>query len=372
LAKTVQKAKVTSPKVKAPRSRRFTDDEQSQIITDLLALKKSQIGGFLAQVNLPRSGTKEQIRDRIETSLASKSLLLGRVVEFLDEVIPWGKQHVYLYDGPKTSIADWRNSEHVSKLLAENGIAHLLNARLPLVLPDVMTLSSIVHDGKRLRVIAIKKREWWERDEHYDAMAVTEEGDDVQFHAFVRRVTRSLVAFDWSLTSNTAFLQISQLPSRGKYDEVAKEFFDLVGGWLDRSNFATVDLRPVIKKLHELEEAKKAEARSHGIRYRTLAGNRLEGRSVSRSKSFIGDAVIGAAMSGVRKAGVPHLGNFYWLPGSDGSPLRNMLDDEVHLEVHGADHRINFRTPNSEDVVRYVLSRIRSHCQRPARPPQPR
>ena len=372
MAKSVREVKVPSPKVKAPRSRRFTDDEQSQIVTDLLALKKLQIGGFLAQVNLPRSGTKEDIRDRIETALADKSLMLGRVVEFLDEVIPWGKQHVYLYDGPKSSIADWRKTEYVTKFLADNGFAQLLNARLPLVLPETMALSSILHDGKRLRVVAVKKREWWERDEHYDDVTVTKEGDDVQLHAFVHRVTRSLVAFEWNLTSNTAFLQISQLPTRGKYDEVANEFFDLVSGWLDRSKFSTIDLRPAIKKIHELEEANKAEARSHGIRYRTLAGNRLEGRSVSRSNSFIGDAVIGAAMSGVRKVGVAHLGNFYWLPGNNGAPIKNMLDDEVHLEVHGADHRINFRTPNTEEVVRYVLSRIRSHCQRPVRPRQPR
>ncbi len=42
------------------------------------------------------------------------------------------------------------------------------------------------------------------------------------------------------------------------------------------------------------------------------------------------------------------------------------------VRLHGTDHRINFRTPNTEEVVRYVLSRIRSHCQRPARPRQPR
>jgi hypothetical protein len=372
MAKTVRKVEAQSLQVEAPRSRRFADDEQSRIVTDLLALKKLQIAGFLAQVNLPRSGTKKDIRDRIETALADKSLMLGRIVEFLDAVIPWGKQHVYLYDGPKSSIADWRKTEYLAKLLTDNGMATLLNARIPLVLPENMAMSSILHDGKRLRVVAVKKRVWWERDEHYDDLAVTDEGDDVQLHGFVRRVTRGLVAFEWNLTSNTAFLQISQLPTRGKYDEVAKEFFDLVSGWLDRAHFSTVDLRPAIKRIHELEESNEAEARSHGIRYRTLAGNRLEGRSVSRSNSFVADAVIGAAMSGVRKVGVAHLGNFYWLPGQNGAPVRNVLDDEVHLEVHGADHRINFRTPNTEEVIRYVLSRIRSHCQRPARPRQPR
>jgi hypothetical protein len=43
----------------------FTDEEQSQIITDLLALKKTQIGEFLTRIDLPKSGTKEEIRSRI-------------------------------------------------------------------------------------------------------------------------------------------------------------------------------------------------------------------------------------------------------------------------------------------------------------------
>jgi hypothetical protein len=83
--------------VKLLASPDFNEDERDLIVTDLLALKKEQIGDFLARNDLPKSGTKEELRARIEEALENETLALSRIVQFLDEVIPWGKQHVCLY-----------------------------------------------------------------------------------------------------------------------------------------------------------------------------------------------------------------------------------------------------------------------------------
>jgi len=347
--------------VKTLPSPTFTDDEQTQIITDLLALKKVQIGEFLSRSSLPKSGTKEQIRTRIEDALSDGTLLLSQIVQFLDEVIPWGKQHVYLYKGPQSSIANWRKTDWLVKLLKKHRFGKYLNASLPLALPQTMKVSSILHDGNRLRITAIKRRDWWERDEEYDDATTTEEGVDVQLRAFVFRVTRSLVAFEWDLVTNTAFLQISQLPTGFDYAEVAREFFDLIAVWLDIKIFSLVDLRSPIKKLHELEEAGAGETRSHGINYRTLQGRRLEAKSASAADPLLGDTAIDTALSAVRKTGVGHLGNFYWLPNQVANPVPNPLDSEMHVIIVGAKNRINLPTPNVEQTIRYVLSRIRVH-----------
>jgi len=339
----------------------FTEDEQALIVTDLIALKKEQIGDFLAGVGLAKSGTKEVLRTRIEGALEDGALTMPQIVQFLDNVIPWGKQHVYLYNGPQSSISDWRNETWVAKLLKKHRMGKYLNASLPLVLPDKMKVSSILHDSKRLRITAVKRRDWWERDSDYDDTAVTDEGDDVELRAFVHRVTRSLVAFEWDLVANTAFLQISQLPRGIDYGEVADEFFELIESWLDRSMFTVVDLRPPITKLHELEEAGTGETRSHGINYRTLQGRRFEGKSASPADPLLGELSIDAAMRAVRKSGIGHLGNFYWTASTNGHV--HILTSEVHVIVVGFRNRVNFPTPNSEATVRYVLSRIRSHCK---------
>lgn len=340
----------------------FTDEELAQLVTDLLAMKKPQIQGFLELVEMPKSGTKAVIRERIEDALREGTLPPERIVRFLDDVTPWGKQHVYLYKGPIASFTEWKKTDWVAGRLKQHRLSKLLNAALPLALPDRMKVSSILHDGRKLRITAIKRREWYERSPDYDESKETVEGDAVELRAFVHRVMRSLVAFEWDLTANTALLQISQLPTGHSYEEVAQEFFDLIGGWLDISRFTIVDLRKPIQKLHKLEEDGAGEARSHGINYRTLEGRRLEGKSASPSDSLLGEVVIDAALAAIRQSGVAHLGNFYWLPNGATNPAVNPLESEVHVIIIAQHNRISFPTPNSEYTVRYVLSRIRRYC----------
>lgn len=339
----------------------YTKEEQALIVTDLLTLKKQQIGEFLATVGLPRSGTKEEIRSRIEEALDEGSLTVPQIVEFLDGVIPWGKQHVYLFKGPTSSIADWRKQPWVSKLLKKHKLLKYLNASLPLVLPDKMKVSSIQHDSHRLRITAIKRRDWWERDSDYDDSTTTDDGEGVELRAFVHRVTRSLVAFEWDLIANNAFLQISQLPTGFDYDDVAEEFFELIANWLDRSLFTLCDLRPAISHFHAQEESGTAETRSHGIDYRTLQGRRFGGKSASSADPLLGEASIDAALSAIRAAGIGHIGNFYWLPENGMGAATCPVDSEIHVVLVGYRNRINFPTPNDEETVRYVLSRVRSH-----------
>lgn len=345
-----------------PATGAFTHDEQDLIITDLLALKKTQIREFLGRHRLTKAGTKEEIRTRLEEALEKESLSLAQIVQFLDEVIPWGKQHVYLYKGPQTSIANWRKPDWLENHLKKHRCGKYLNASLPLVLPEKMKVSSIWHDARRLRVTAIKRRDWWERDTRYDRSTATAAGEDVELRAFVHRVTRGLVAFEWDLVANNAFLQISQLPSGFDYADVAEEFFELIDAWLDRSLFTSCDLRPPITQLHALEESGSGETRSHGIDYRTLQGRQFGGKSASPADPLLGEASIDAALRAIRKSGIGHTGNFYWVPNNGAGPAHCPFESDIHVILVGFKNRINFPTPNDEKTVRYVLSRIRRHC----------
>lgn len=339
----------------------FSEGDRDLLLSDLLALKKDQIRDFLGRHKLLRAGRKDEIRCRVEEALADETLSLSQLVEFLDEVIPWGKQHVLLYKGPQKPIADWRKKEWFEALLTKHRAGKYLNAKLPLVLPERMQLSSILYDQHTLRVTAIKRRDWAERLRDKDDFGETEDGLAIEYRAYVNRVTRSVVVFEWNLKTNVAMLQISQLPSGHKYERAAEEFFKLIANWLDVEQFQTVDLRPAIKRLHELEETKKGETRSHGIKYRTLQGRALAGTSPSAKHSLLGERDFDAALSSVRKKGVGHLGNFYWLPANPQADGANPLSREAHVVIVASNGRINFPTPNAESTVRHVLSRIRKH-----------
>ncbi len=339
----------------------YAEGERRALIDFVLALRKAHIRDFFYQIELPTSGTKPDLRERLQGALDEGHITYGQVVNFLDSVAPWGKQHVFLYRGPQSDVQSWKDPKHVRQTLKSHRLGRFFNARLPLILPDRLTLSSITHSDGRLRVTAIQKRDYTERAPEHDAEKETEDGAAVILKAYMHHLSRTLVAFEWDMNANTAMLQITQLHNDTLYEEVAKEFSGLVSGWLDiESSFGRLDIRQAIKKLHGLEKAGKAEARSHGIHYRTLRGRRLSAQSPSPRDSVLGESVIDTAMDSISRNGIGHLGNFYWLPEVQPGPASNPLQGDVHMFIVGDKSRINFPTPNSEDVVRYVLQRVRA------------
>jgi hypothetical protein len=339
----------------------YSDEDKHVLIDFLLALKKTHLRDFFRAVELPSSGTKPELRERIEHALDEGIVTHEQVVTFLDVLALWGKQHVYLYSGPRGDLRPWKDPELLQQHLKQHRVGKYFNARLPLVLPDQLTLSSITHLDGKVRITAVQKKIYAERAPEHDAAKDTEAGPPIELRAYVQHVARAIVTFEWDLSANTAVLQITQLHGDRVYEQVAKEFCRLVGAWLDIERaFALVDIRGAIRALHESEAAGRAEARSHGIQYRSLRGRRLSAHSPSPRDSVIGEPDIDNAMNGIRKNGVGHLGNFYWLPSANGAGVSNPLSGEVHVILVADKSRINFPTPNSEDVVRYVLHRVRA------------
>jgi len=92
-----------------------------------------------------------------------------------------------------------------------------------------------------------------------------------------------------------------------------------------------LDLRPVIKKLHELEETDNPETRSHGIYYRTLGGRKISAYSSNPRDSVLGEQAVDNALSGIRKhGGLGHIGNFYLPLSSVDQTKAKSLGGKVH------------------------------------------
>jgi hypothetical protein len=339
---------------------RYTEEERQRIIQYLMELKGDLIREFLESSELPKSGTKPELRERIEQYLDEGTLKFSDLVNFLDSVAPWGKQHVFLYVGPETDVNNWRDNSYVTRIAKEKHISEHLNARLPLILPKTLTLSSIEYQaGRELSIYAVERREYFERKDEHDERKIVEK-QEIELRAYLHQVTRGVISFRWNLVTNNAILQISQLPSGSKYEDVEKRFGDRIRSWLNLELFQKIDLRPVIKKLHELEGTGSPEARSHGIGYRTHGGRSVSAQSSSPRDSLVGEPVVDRALSDIRSQGVGHIGNFYWLPSSVVSNNSNSLQREVHTIIVGNEQRINFATPNEREDIEYVLSRVRA------------
>ena len=78
-----------------------TQEDRPVLIDLVLAVRKSCLQDLLKKVKLPRTCTKPQIRSRIEEAVEQGNIRHETLVEFLDSVSLWRKQHVLLFDGPR-------------------------------------------------------------------------------------------------------------------------------------------------------------------------------------------------------------------------------------------------------------------------------
>lgn len=342
-------------------------DDRKFLIQSFMKLSNAQLRNFLRSKQLPVSGSKSELQDRIEEAVDNGTIADADLVNVLDAVLPWWKFHTYLYRGPRLIPDEWRTEDAARQHLAAHNLEGLMDANLPLVLPDDLTLSSIEYvQDRRVRIIAVQRRDYTAREQDLDVEEESEDGETILYRAWVERIARVMVIFEWQLRAKEATLQTTELPSGITYEEVRDEFVELTEHWLDFSRFTELTLKKVIAKLHELEEAGTPEARSHGIEYETDQGRRLSGRSSTASESVLGEAVIDESLRQMRGAGNGRKGNFYWPPTIDNDEEVG-VGKEIHTIILAVDNRINVKirtfSDNTEAEMRHVLSRLRTHCK---------
>ncbi|HLA13572.1 MAG TPA: hypothetical protein VJZ25_00990 [Gemmatimonadaceae bacterium] len=347
----------------------FTEEERALLLGYLMQLRADFISRFLERADLPRTGTRAVLRERVEEALSEGRVTYESIALFLDEFERWGKQHVVLYANPGGYRDQWASEEEVRARLREHELEQLLDAPLPVALPEMMTLSSISFaPGTRLVVTAVERREQVKRREDLDpkdGLEPDEAGGStirrIELRAFERVITRGLVVFDWQIDAGTAAIHISQRPTGQRYDTVIADFAGLVDPWLRLDRFAPLDLADAVAALHahEEEDPDTAETRSHRHAYRTTENRELQISSASAQQSAFGETALDQVASTVRNRGVAQLGNLFFLAVEHPSDERPLVDD-VHVTILVADSRVNFMTPQSPDAISYVLGRLRA------------
>ena len=340
----------------------YTDEEKILIVKFIADLTQAQLHEFMRQSGQPRSGTKEKLVERIREKLVEGALTYQQLVAYLDQVERWSAQHVFLFAEPALRNLDaFRIPEAFAAHLASHKASSRYRQPVQVALPETAAVSSIAHDGERITVTVVEKQDGWRRDKERDDEDLTADGEAVELRAYVNKITRGLMVFEWDLQENLAMLQVGQLPSHWTYEIAYEAFAGLVHTWLPLGNFPDLGLRQAIKTFHIEEETKgtKSRVRSHGIEYETKLSRRFQGRSATAKTSVLGEKALDAAMTAVRTGGLGRSGNFYYkLDGVD----EEHAGKEVHVIVFAGAGRVNFPTANGEEVVRYVLARIREAC----------
>jgi hypothetical protein len=324
------------------------------LIDHLLALTTAELRGLRRRFGFASSQNKGELRDILSAAITNGTLTTAAIIEFLDQVTPWGKQHIFLYRGKSGTQKHWTNRRNVKNTLATHGLLDLLDKQVPLALPKALTLASIRSTSSVLRVTAIRRREGWVRDHDLVKYGKTPDGREVEYRGFVRQVLRGLVAFEWNLVANEAMLQISQLPSGSSYEGVAAEFATIVESWLRIKDFSLIDVRRANAELHKLERAKKAKTTSQYAGFDRVGSRRFTVRSTSNKVPLFGDKDIDDFLSKVEPESVPRIGGYFW--GADG---KGKDSKRTHFVIVGAKKRVNVMTPSSEERLRNVVTELR-------------
>lgn len=338
----------------------LSQHRELELMGCLSAFRRDHLQQLLVCHELPKSGAKRELLERISEALSDEKITEKDLLTFFGGIEPWDKQQVYLFSGPEGKLESWRNEKSFRQKLKPHDCSSLLDSPLPLLLPAILTLSSIEHQGTTLQISATLRRDSIERRPDKDTVAHEEE-ETILYQAYHRTSSRGIVRFRWNFVSNTASLQISQLPRNGNYDQVLHAFSELLAPWLDLDLFSPIDLSRAISRFHVQEDTPNAETRSQEIDY-SVEGRRLSGRAATASDPLLGVAVVDHALNSFRDKGVGYSGNFYFH--STASP-RNPIasDQEVHVHILAEKDRVRFFTANTEENFSYVLQRIRAASQ---------
>jgi hypothetical protein len=342
----------------------YTDAELDELVSHVMALRKDFIQGLLAEAQVARADRdqpKAMLRDVLREAIDAGRLGVERVVAFLDDKEPGGKQHVFVLRPLKAYNDQWTNTRTVQRRLSRHAsVRELLDARVPLVMPEYLTLSSVrVGDGI-IEVVGVEARRYFERDDRYDGSTTSDEGLPVELRAYVERVARSTVLLRWDVAHRHAALHITQSTGRGlsrnHYADVRARFAQAVAPWLDLGAFRNVNMHKVIHKLQAREQGPgSAWTRSRRGRWETDDGSEVEAISSSVDASLFEDRRVAAAVDQVSDADSGSSGNLYWLNRPD-----NQLNEPLHLTIIASDSRVHFMLPSNPQAVDHVLEQLRS------------
>jgi hypothetical protein len=319
--------------------------DEGQILLDLLfSHRMSWVQDFLRTNDLPVSGTKDELRERIEDLRAAETISIADLITLLESVEGWGNQHAYLYRAGDMLLDFFSNETQVKAKLKSRRCLDLFNRAVPLVLPAVPTLTTIQWSADRIRFVWIERRPWRKRLPEQDQKTET-----IEFDAFRPMMSRGMVSFSCDLTSGHAELLIQRLPSGENYAAEKTKFQNLLAQFFDVAQLTPVLVARAIKKFDDDQKVRK-----RACQFSTLLGSGVSYTSRSPQEDVYNDPSIKKAHAALGKNMAGRLGNFY-------SPMGD--ESEAHFKLYGKDQRVGIFGELTEGEVRDVLASIRKYCK---------
>lgn len=318
------------------------------LLDSVMAQRAQHAKLLLESVGLPRSGTKEQLRERLTGALADRKIKPDQLASLLDTVDAWGRQHVILYSAPDKIPHHFKSAAALQAFLDKNKINVKVNEPVNHVRPEGKTIRLISLTKHKLRVEWVETRHWTERLPSLDHRENID-GAEVVYHANKRRYQRAISAFEWNFAAQTAELFIHRLPSGNRYDAEEEAFKALLRPLVELDNFGKIRMRKALSVLKD-----SPGVRERKTNYVGASGAKLSMQSSGRSTTISAVPELKEHRDLLKRnkaLGAAFL-NCFWEQDDE-------LPQEVHTHIDGFESRVGFLAQYSEASVRNVISRIR-------------
>src|SRR3954447_2063688 len=208
----------------SPEYDRSTD--RGLLLAHLAAWRVEEILKFMRDQSIAgRSAAKDDLLATVERAVQDGSVSDADLVQYLDEIEPRGKQHVFVIQGSEDAGNRWASPADAQARLGEAGRHDLWEAHRPLVGPAEVEISSVSMRDGSVEIYGVSRKLYLKRREDLEGGDTTRRGVPVIEQVFEKVWIRAWTRLLWDVQSGQASLHIAQLPTKRLYSEAQTEFF---------------------------------------------------------------------------------------------------------------------------------------------------
>lgn len=326
-------------------------DEKNQNIIEQFTLRKLDYArDLLKSVELPYSGKRSNVRERLTKALEDGLILVSTLQVLLDELDAWGDQRIQLMRLPASMLTEFQSADAVARKAAGTNMSHLLQGTIALTPPLELTPMRVAHEEsssqKRLKLVAAKIRQIM-----IPQPDISDHSDDqypgVVFKPFKVEVQKAIAFAEIDLDTGSAIVSTTLLRQGQGYKAEFEEFFTVFQPFIA---LLDSDPIPLLDATHQICQLPSNEIRLVARQAKTAVGGKINYRSHSPRADMRSDPELDRSQAILPNAPGLHC-NCFWEP-------VNGLRERIHTHIFAPAGEVSILGQTREASARYVLRRI--------------
>ncbi len=230
----------------------MADEHTFNIVEQLTLRKLDYVRRLLKAINLPHSGTRSKVRERLIDAIDRNRIATATLQALLDELDAWGDQRVRIGRLSTSLLAEFQSADAITHKATAAGMSHLLHSEVDLVPPFDLTPMKIAYEEqagrKRLRLVAAKTRQLMipqpEIPDHID-----QQYPGVVFKPFKVETQKALAFAEISLDDGLTLISTTLLRQGQGYTAEFGEFFTAFRPFIAFHEVEVIPLYPATHKI---------------------------------------------------------------------------------------------------------------------------